>query len=130
LARLDPQLTDLADELPGSSDSGNSVWRVLLVVLLILVTLTAAIPLRVWRQQMGWLLMLSFLCCSGAISPDGLGVDYQPRLPTDRPQPLRLPIRTVPTRASYGYSPLPDAGDHCSTLFYPDLQHNLYLLDC
>jgi len=32
----------------------NSVWRVLLVVLLILVTLTAAIPLRVWRQQIGY----------------------------------------------------------------------------
>jgi len=70
----------LADELSGSSILANSVWRVLLVVLLILVTLTAAIPLRVWRQQMGWLLMLVFVLLR-AISPDGLGVDYQPRLP-------------------------------------------------
>jgi energy-coupling factor transport system permease protein len=60
----------------------NSVWRVLVVVLLILITLTAAIPLRIWRQQMGWLLMLSFfVLLIGVISPDGLGVDYQPRLP-------------------------------------------------
>jgi energy-coupling factor transport system permease protein len=61
----------------------NSVCRILLVVLLILVTLAAAIPLRVWQQQMGWLLMLCFfVLVLAAISPDGLGVDYQPRLPT------------------------------------------------
>ena len=59
----------------------NSVWRVLIVGLLILLTLTAAIPLRVWRQQMGLLLMLSFfVLIIGSLGPDGLGVDYQPRL--------------------------------------------------
>ena len=62
----------------------NSAWRVLLVVLLILVTLTAAIPLRVWRQQMGWLLMVSFfVLLIAAIGPDGLGVNSQPRLPAE-----------------------------------------------
>jgi len=61
----------------------NSVYRVALVALLILITLTAGIPWRVWRQQMGWLLMLSFfVLILGAVSPDGLGVDPQPRLPT------------------------------------------------
>jgi energy-coupling factor transport system permease protein len=61
----------------------NSISRVVLVVLLILLTLAAAIPLRVWRQQMGWLLMLSFfILILAAISPDGLGVNHQPRLPT------------------------------------------------
>lgn len=60
----------------------NSVLRVFLVVLLILVTLASGIPLRVWRQQMGWLLMLSFfILILGALSPDTLGVDHQPRLP-------------------------------------------------
>ncbi len=60
----------------------NSLCRIGLVVLLILLTLVAAIPWRVWRQQMGSLLMLTFfVLVLGAISPDGLGVDPQPRLP-------------------------------------------------
>lgn len=69
----------------------NPYWRLLLVVLLILLTLSAAIPLRVWRQQMGWLLTLSFFVfLVTAIAPDGLSVTAQPRLPSsplDLPQP-------------------------------------------
>ncbi|MBD2514909.1 energy-coupling factor transporter transmembrane protein EcfT [Nostoc sp. FACHB-973] len=62
----------------------NNFWRVLLVVILIFATLFARIPLRVWRQQMGWLLMLSFFVLAiAAISPDAMGVDYQPRLPAN-----------------------------------------------
>ncbi|MBD2410879.1 hypothetical protein FACHB389_00245 [Nostoc calcicola FACHB-389] len=62
----------------------NNFWRVLLVVILIVATLFARIPLRVWRQQMGWLLMLSFFVLAiAAISPDAMGVDYQPRLPAN-----------------------------------------------
>lgn len=60
------------------------VWRIALVVLLILITFTAQIPLRVWRQQMGWLLLLSFFVFAiSAIAPDGLNVAYQPRLPAN-----------------------------------------------
>lgn len=62
--------------------TANNYWRVLLVLLLILFTVFAKIPLRVWRQQMGWLLVLSFMVLAiGAISPDGLGMNYQSRLP-------------------------------------------------
>ncbi len=62
----------------------NNFWRVLLVVILIVATLIARIPRRVWQQQMGWLLMLSFFVLAiAAISPDSLGVDYQPRLPAN-----------------------------------------------
>ena len=62
----------------------NNYWRILLVLLLILLTVFAKIPLRVWRQQMGWLLVLSFMVLAiGAISPDGLGINYQSRLPKD-----------------------------------------------
>lgn len=62
----------------------NNLWRVLLVVILIVATLFAKIPRRVWRQQMGWLLMLSFFVLAiAAISPDAMGVDYQPRLPAN-----------------------------------------------
>lgn len=70
----------------------NPYWRVALVVLLILLTLSAAIPLRVWRQQMGWLLMLSFFVfLVTAIAPDGFAIDTQPRLP---PSTLNLPQPT------------------------------------
>ncbi|MBD0263984.1 MAG: energy-coupling factor transporter transmembrane protein EcfT [Tolypothrix sp. T3-bin4] len=57
-------------------------WRILLVLILILATLIARIPVRVWQQQMGWLLTVSFLVfLIAAISPDGLGINYQQRLP-------------------------------------------------
>lgn len=69
----------------------NPIWRIGLPGFLIFLTLSARIPLRVWRQQMGWLLMLSGLVfILTAIAPDGLAVDYQPRLPQpelDLPQP-------------------------------------------
>ncbi|RCJ28219.1 hypothetical protein A6S26_11820 [Nostoc sp. ATCC 43529] len=73
----------------------NNLWRVLLVVILIVATLFAKIPRRVWRQQMGWLLMLSFFVLAiGAISPDAMGVDYQPRLPANEQ------ILTQPTNSN------------------------------
>jgi energy-coupling factor transport system permease protein len=60
----------------------NNLWRVLLVALLIIATLASRIPRRVWQQQMGFLLMLSFfVLIIASISPDGLGIKYQPRLP-------------------------------------------------
>ncbi len=69
----------------------NPYWRLVLVGLLILLTLSAAIPLRVWRQQMGWLLILSFVVLIVTLfAPDGLNADQQPRLPADNlglPQP-------------------------------------------
>lgn len=59
-------------------------WRLLLVTLLIIVTLIARIPKRVWQQQMGWLLLLAFFVFAiAAASPDGLGINYQPRLPAN-----------------------------------------------
>ena len=72
----------------------NNSWRVLLVVVLIIATLIARIPRRVWQQQMGWLLMLSFFVLAiAAISPDGMGVDYQPRLPANE-QILSQPLNS------------------------------------
>ena len=69
----------------------HPLWRLGLVGLLILLTLSAAIPLRVWRQQMGWLLTLCIVVfIIASLAPDGLAVDYQPRLPAsdfDLPQP-------------------------------------------
>jgi len=68
----------------------NSYWRLALVVLLILLTLSAAIPLRVWRNQMGWLLVVAgFVFILSAIAPDGFAINPTPRLPasTILPQP-------------------------------------------
>jgi energy-coupling factor transport system permease protein len=68
----------------------NNLWRVLLVALLIIATFIARIPRRVWRQQMGWLLMLCFfVLIIAAISPDGLGIDYQQRLPAHQTSELK-----------------------------------------
>ncbi len=97
LHRLDPRvklawlMTFLAAPL-----LANPLWRILLVLLLIAITFAALIPLRVWRQQMVWLLLLSLLVCAlTAILPDGLKTRSQPRLPTDElaftQQPATLP---------------------------------------
>ncbi|NJK30617.1 MAG: hypothetical protein HC940_10965 [Acaryochloris sp. SU_5_25] len=94
LHRLDPRvklawlmmflLSPLLADLP---------WRFVLVAGLILLTISAAIPWRVWQKQMGWLLLLCLLV-SGvtAVMPDGLAISYQPRLP---PQELRFAQETA-----------------------------------
>lgn len=80
----------------------NPYWRVALVALLILLTLSAAIPLRVWRQQMGWLLMLAFfVLIVTAIAPDGYSIDSQPRLPAYTQQPANLPVEAPQPRPWY-----------------------------
>ncbi|ELS03227.1 ABC-type cobalt transport system, permease component CbiQ [Xenococcus sp. PCC 7305] len=62
----------------------NPFWRLGLSGLLIILTFSAAIPLRVWRQQMGLLLTISlFILVLTAFAPDGLAISHQPRLPAD-----------------------------------------------
>ena len=61
----------------------NPGWRFGVVAALIVLTISALIPLRVWRQQMGVLLFLCMLMLVlTLILPDGLAISYQPRLPT------------------------------------------------
>jgi energy-coupling factor transport system permease protein len=102
LHRLDPRLklawlmTFLAAPL-----LANAFWRVLLAALLIVLTVLALIPLRVWRQQMGWLLTLSFMVFAlTTVLPDGLKTRHQPRLPVDElafaQQPNKLPPASTP----------------------------------
>ncbi len=74
----------------------DPLWRIALVVLLIAITLSAFIPLRVWRQQMGWLLFLCLLILGlTCVLPDGLNTPHQPRLPADEFALLRQP-QTLP----------------------------------
>jgi energy-coupling factor transport system permease protein len=62
----------------------SAIWRLVLVILLILITLSAQIPLRVWQKQMGWLLMFcSLMFVIACLLPDGLTVEHQPRLPSN-----------------------------------------------
>ena len=69
----------------------NAWWRLTLVAILIVLTLAAAIPLRVWQKQMGWLLILSVLIFTFTMfAGDGLGIRVQPRFPASElslPQP-------------------------------------------
>ncbi|MEB3309149.1 MAG: CbiQ family ECF transporter T component [Snowella sp.] len=90
LHRLDPRvkfvwlMTFLVAPLLASPQ-----WRLGIAGFLILLTLFAKIPLRVWRQQMGWLLTLClFIFVITSLTPDGLAVTSQPRLPD---QSLNLP---------------------------------------
>lgn len=67
----------------------NPEWRVLLVVMLIGLTFFANIPWRVWRQQMGLLLVFcGLVCLLTCVLGDGLNLSYQPRLPEPE---LQLP---------------------------------------
>ncbi|MBH8564568.1 energy-coupling factor transporter transmembrane protein EcfT [Nostoc sp. CENA67] len=108
LHKLDPRvkIAWLMSFLTSYSFATNE-WRILLVVLLILFTLFARIPRRVWQQQMGWLLTLSFLVLIiGAVSPDGLGIDYQPRLPANEQ------VLTQPANAKNSQVVTEPASDH------------------
>jgi energy-coupling factor transport system permease protein len=92
----------------------NNLWRILLVGLLVVMTLIARIPRRVWQQQMGWLLMLCFfVLVIGAVTPDGLGISYQPRLPGAEvvrvnpqatPQPTPAPKNSTKSSKDYKYT--------------------------
>ena len=58
----------------------SSWWRIGLAFSLILLTIASGIPFRVWRKQMGWLLLLcTFLFIFSSIAPDTLAVEHQPR---------------------------------------------------
>lgn len=124
LHRLDPRIklgwlmTFLAAPILASV-----AWRFLLVAILIALTLSARIPLRVWRQQMGWLLMLSlFVLLLTAIAPDGLNLDQQSRLPADAlafaQQPATVP--PVPQRSPW-YAPFSSGKQPAAQTTVPDL---------
>ena len=77
----------------------NAEWRLALVGVLIALTLAARIPFRVWRQQMGWLLLLGFYVFSlVAIAPDGLSIEPRLRLPENELAFVQQP-NTIPEPA-------------------------------
>ncbi len=83
LHRLDPRiklfglLTFLLSPI-----QANHIWRIAIAVLLIVLTLASKIPMRIWKQQMGILLLLAFMTLAIAtFSPDGINANVQPRRP-------------------------------------------------
>ncbi len=65
----------------------NPWWRIGLASLLVLLTIGAGIPFRVWRKQIGWLLLLcTFMFLFSSVAPDSLAVQHQPREPQFCPQ--------------------------------------------
>ncbi|MEM9946013.1 MAG: CbiQ family ECF transporter T component [Cyanobacteria bacterium P01_D01_bin.36] len=89
----------------------SSPCRIAIVVFLLLLTVSARIPLRVWWQQMGWLIVFGAIAtCIFLIAPDGIAVSQQPRLPTaevlrDWPEDLTPPetIPELPAVTNYRY---------------------------
>lgn len=124
----------------------SELWRLALVGLLILITLSARIPLRVWKRQMGWLLVFcSLLFVVSCIMPDGIVAEHQPRLPADEisfalPNSTETVSPPLPQPTSYNYvwveqGPLMitrysvDLGIRISTLLFTLVYStNLYLL--
>ncbi|MEO1389611.1 MAG: CbiQ family ECF transporter T component [Cyanobacteria bacterium J06634_6] len=89
----------------------SSPYRIAIVAFLMLLTVSARIPLRVWRQQMGWLLLFgTMVTLLLLVLPDGIAVSQQPRLPTASmlaqwPEGLSAPevLPAVPPASDYRY---------------------------
>ncbi|MFM7424454.1 MAG: energy-coupling factor transporter transmembrane component T family protein [Elainella sp.] len=64
--------------------AANPIWRLSLVAGLLVLTLLTRLPFRVWRQQIGLVLLFSLLLfVITMLAPDGLKVPEQPRLPAN-----------------------------------------------
>jgi energy-coupling factor transport system permease protein len=98
--------------------AASPLWRLSLVGWLLLLTLTTLIPFRVWRSQMGLVMLFSLLLFFATLlAPDGLNIDHQPRLPAQElslaapastratPPPLATsaPFETLPQPTAYQY---------------------------
>ncbi len=111
----------------------NPWWRLGLVGILMLLTLAARIPLRVWQQQMGWLLMLCvFVFIITTLAPDGLAVNSQPRLPSSDlslPQPTHYTYVLIDKSRLFITRRSLELGIRISTLIFTLIYStNLYLL--
>lgn len=72
--------------------AANSAWRLSIVGWLLLLTVLTMLPFRVWRQQIGLVLLFSLLLfVITMLAPDGLKVPEQPRLPVNDVIPAPSP---------------------------------------
>ncbi|HIK29811.1 MAG TPA: CbiQ family ECF transporter T component [Oscillatoriales cyanobacterium M59_W2019_021] len=86
----------------------NPGFRVALVGVLILITLAARIPRRVWKQQLGWpLFFCALILAISAVAPDGIPGEYQHRFPADELSfSQQAPPTTTPPERHPWYDPL------------------------
>jgi energy-coupling factor transport system permease protein len=122
LHRLDPRiklfalLTFLLSPI-----QANQTWRIAMVGVLIVLTLSTRVPWRVWKQQMGLLMLLSSMTLLIAtFSPDALNVNPQPRRPSiDSMAIATTPIKLVqpPITPEPQPAPLPQPSPYKYVLF-------------
>lgn len=76
--------------------AANPEWRLAIVAFLLLLTVSARIPIRIWQRQIGLLLAFSLLLFGVTLFlPDGISVSHQPRFPQpelDSPSPDAAPL--------------------------------------
>ncbi|NJO39425.1 MAG: energy-coupling factor transporter transmembrane protein EcfT [Cyanobacteria bacterium CRU_2_1] len=64
--------------------AANPIWRLSLVGWMLLITISTMLPFRVWKRQMGLIILFSLLLFLITLfAPDGINVPNQPRLPAD-----------------------------------------------
>ena len=74
----------------------NSIWKMSLVALLVIISILAGIPWRALKQQMGWLLLIGgAIFIIGIFLPDNVNVIHQMRSPVDPPLGIVQPERYV-----------------------------------
>jgi energy-coupling factor transport system permease protein len=86
--------------------AANSFWRLSIVGWLLFLTLSTRLPWRVWRRQIGLVLIFSLLLFAiTLLAPDGVSVPSQPRLPVDEFALLQSgsPLPVLPQPHDYQY---------------------------
>ncbi|MEM9214948.1 MAG: energy-coupling factor transporter transmembrane protein EcfT [Cyanobacteria bacterium P01_F01_bin.150] len=75
--------------------AANPQWRLGIVVFLLILTISARIPIRIWKRQIGLLLAFSLLLFGVTVFlPDGINASHQPRLPPQEWGSLPTPSAT------------------------------------
>lgn len=83
-------------------------WRLGIVGLLLLLTISARIPIRIWKRQIGLLLAFSILLFFITLFlPDGISASHQPRLPQPN---VSAPFSTPSSEATPSSTGEPSAG--------------------
>ncbi|MBF2002498.1 MAG: energy-coupling factor transporter transmembrane protein EcfT [Synechococcales cyanobacterium M58_A2018_015] len=99
--------------------AANPYWRLSLVGWLLLLTVLTRLPFRIWRRQVGLILLFSLLLfVLTTFAPDGITVPNQPRLPVEdlsfvQPTLADDPAVTTPSQPA----PLPQPTDYRYVLF-------------
>ena len=84
--------------------AANPFWRLSIVGWLLLLTVSTRLSWRVWRKQIGLILVFSLLLFAVTLlAPDGVSVPSQPRLPVNEFALLGSPLPALPQPHSYQY---------------------------